>query len=259
MQNLKIALIQSDLVWQNAEQNRINFSEKINQINEAVDLIVLPEMFTTGFSMQPKKIAEYLYGDTVKWMQKVAEEKNTAITGSIIVSENNKFYNRLLFVHPSGEINFYDKRHLFTLAGEHKTFTAGNKKLVVDYKGWKICPLVCYDLRFPVWARNVEDYDVLLYVANWPKKRIMAWDTLLKARSIENMCYTAGVNRVGIDANNFEYNGHSVVYNCLGEQLTKIESGKEDIVIITLEKKHISESRGKLNFLNDKDTFEIKD
>lgn len=259
MQNLKIALIQSDLVWQNAEQNRINFSEKINQIDEAIDLIVLPEMFTTGFSLQPQKIAEYLYGDTVKWMQKIAADKNTAITGSIIVSENNNFYNRLLFVHPSGEINFYDKRHLFTLAGEHKTFTAGNKKLLVNYKGWKICPLVCYDLRFPVWARNVEDYDLLLYVANWPKKRILAWDTLLKARSIENMCYTVGVNRVGSDANNFEYNGHSAVYNCLGEQLTNIESGKEIVEIITLEKKHISEIRGKLNFLNDKDTFEIKD
>ena len=255
---LKIALIQADLVWQNAKQNRINFSEKINNITETVDLIVLPEMFTTGFSMQPQQIAEYLVGDTVKWMQKIASEKNTAICGSVIISENKNFYNRFLFVHPSGKIEYYNKRHLFTLAGEHTVYTRGEEKLLINYKGFKICPLVCYDLRFPVWARNVENYDVLLYVANWPKPRINAWDTLLKARAIENMCYTIGVNRVGTDANNLEYNGHTAIYNCLGEQVAETQENIEDIVIVTLEKNYIDETRTKFNFLNDKDIFEIK-
>jgi predicted amidohydrolase len=257
MQHLKIALIQADLVWQNAKQNLINFSEKIKNITETVDLIVLPEMFTTGFSMQPQKNAEYMIGDTVKWMQQIASEKNTAICGSIIISENKNFYNRFIFVHPEGKIEYYNKRHLFTLAGEHTVYTSGKEKNIIEYKEWKICPLVCYDLRFPVWSRNVEEYDVLIYVANWPKPRVFAWDTLLKARSIENMCYTIGVNRVGTDANKLEYNGHTAAYNCLGEQIAQTIENSEDIIIATLEKNHISEIRTKLNFLSDKDVFEI--
>ena len=241
--SLKIALIQADLVWQNAKQNRINFSEKINNITEKVDVIVLPEMFTTGFSMQPQKIAEYMVGDTVKWMQQIASEKNTAICGSIIISENKNFYNRFIFMHPEGKIVYYNKRHLFTLAGEHNVYTSGEEKLIIEYKVWKICPLVCYDLRFPVWARNVEEYDVLLYVANWPKPRISAWDTLLKGRSIEN---------------NLEYSGHSGVYNCLGEEVVKAKPNKEETIIAVLEKNHITETRNTLNFLSDKDVFEIK-
>ncbi len=259
MQNLKIAAIQADLVWHNAVLNLKKFSEKINDIKEQVDLIILPEMFSTGFSMLPQKVAETMQGETVKWMRKTASEKNTAIAGSVVISEGKKFYNRFLFVHPSGEINFYDKRHLFTLAGEDKVYTSGKEKLMVNYKGWKICPLVCYDLRFPVWARNVEDYDLLIYVASWPKIRIVAWDTLLKARAIENMCYTIGVNRVGVDANNYEYSGHSVVYDCLGEKLAGTQPNLEETVVFTLEKNHISEIRNKLGFLNDKDFFEIKE
>jgi predicted amidohydrolase len=258
MQHLKVALMQADLVWQNAAQNQINFSKKIDEITESVDLIVLPEMFTTGFSMQPQKIAEYMIGDTVEWMQKIASEKNTAIAGSVIISENNKYYNRFLFIHPSGKIEYYNKRHLFTLAGEHTVYSSGDEKKIIEYKGWKICPLVCYDLRFPVWARNIEEYDILMYVANWPKPRITAWDTLLKARSIENMCYTIGVNRVGKDANNLEYSGHSGVYNCLGEEVVKATPNKEETVIAILEKNHITETRNKLNFLSDKDLFELK-
>jgi predicted amidohydrolase len=176
MQHLKIAIIQAELVWHNAGLNLKNFSEKINQIKEQVDLIILPEMFSTGFTMHPQEIGENMEGETVKWMKKAAAEKKSAIAGSVVISEGKKYYNRFLFVHPSGEINFYDKRHLFTLAGEHKVYESGNKKLIVNYMGWKICPLVCYDLRFPVWARNVEEYDLLIYVANWPKIRIAAWD-----------------------------------------------------------------------------------
>jgi predicted amidohydrolase len=259
MQHLKIALVQTSIVWENAELNRQLFSEKIAEINELVDIIILPEMFTTGFSMQPQKIGEKMQGETVKWMQKTALENNCAIAGSIVILEEGNYYNRFLFVHPSGEINQYNKRHLFTLAGEDNVYTSGNKKVMITFKGWKICLLICYDLRFPVWARNVENYDVLLYVANWPKPRISAWDTLLKARSIENMCYTIGVNRVGTDANNLLYSGHSAVYDCLGEKCSNLKPNVEEIAIVTLQKSHILEVRNKLNFLNDKDIFKITD
>ena len=258
MQYLKTAIIQTDLVWLNAEKNLQQILEKINHIKEEVDLIVLPEMFTTGFSMHPQEVAETMQGNTVKWMQRIAAGKNIAIAGSVIISENRKYYNRFLFVHPTGEVNYYDKKHLFTLAGEHKIYTSGNEKLIVNYKGWKICPLVCYDLRFPVWARNAENYDVLIYVANWPKPRITAWDTLLKARAIENMCYTIGVNRVGKDANKLQYSGHSAIYDCLGEKLTEITPNKEEVALITLDKNHLDIVRKKLNFLSDKDVFKIE-
>jgi len=254
---LTIALLQSNLIWHNAAKNRINFSKKINSISETVDMIVLPEMFTTGFSMHPQQIAETMQGETVKWMQQLASKKRVAIVGSIIISENNTYYNRFLFVHPSGEINQYNKKHLFTLAGEHEVYTSGKEKLIVDFKGWKVCPLICYDLRFPVWARNVEDYDILMYVANWPKPRIEAWDALLKARAIENMSYTIGVNRVGVDANNLEYSGHSAIYNCLGEKLIDTIPNQENIVIVTLDKKSLKNTRSKLNFLADRDFFKV--
>jgi len=257
MDKLTLALIQSDLVWQNPEQNRKIFSNKINSISQEVDLIVLPEMFTSGFTMNPDQVADTMDGKTVSWMQKLAKEKQIAITGSIVIIEDSKFYNRLLFVHPSGKVETYNKRHTFTLAGEDKVFTAGTEKLLVDYKGWKICPLICYDLRFPVWARNIENYDVLLYVANWPKPRIKAWNTLLKARAIENMCYSIGVNRVGLDNNNLEYSGNSAVYNVLGEKLSNLTSHKEQIEIVELNKNHIKTNRDKLQFLNDKDNFNL--
>ena len=257
MQHLKLALLQVEIAWQNAVKNRINYSEKINEISETVDVIVLPEMFSTGFSMHPEGISETMQGETVNWMKKMASEKNTAICGSLIISEENKYYNRFIFVHPSGEIEYYNKRHLFTLAGEEKVYTAGAEKVIIEYKGWKICPQVCYDLRFPVWARNTENYDVLIYVANWPKRRVVAWDTLLKARAVENMCYVVGVNRVGFDANNFEYSGHSAVFDCLGEQIVTTTPNSACFEIVELQKEHISKVRNKLNFLNDMDTFEI--
>ncbi|MBI9039772.1 amidohydrolase [Lutibacter sp.] len=254
---LNIVLIQSDIIWQKNAENLINYSKKINAISEEADLIILPEMFTTGFSMKPKDIAESMEGNTIAWMVETAKKRNAAIAGSAIIEEEGKFYNRFLFVHPSGEINYYNKRHLFTLAGEEKVYTAGENKIIINYKGWKICPLVCYDLRFPVWSRNVDEYDILLYVANWPKPRISAWDILLSARAIENICYSIGVNRVGVDAGRLEYNGHSAVYNCLGEQLINALPNREDVVSITIDKTHITATRIKLNFLKDKDTFKI--
>ena len=259
MQNeLKITLIQSNLVWENPEQNRIHFSEKIERISDAVDVIILPEMFTSGFTMNASSVAESMFGKTVVWMQKLALKKQTAILGSMVISENNVFFNRLLFVHPNGIIETYDKKHTFTLAGEDKVFSSGQDKLIVTYKGWKICPLICYDLRFPVWARNVEDYDLLIYVANWPKVRVAAWDALLKARAIENMSYCVGVNRVGLDDNNHEYSGHSAVYDVLGNKLDTIPENQEAIEIVTLSKSHIKTYREKLGFLNDKDSFTIR-
>lgn len=258
MQNqFSIALVQADLVWENPEQNRINFTKKINGITKAIDLIILPEMFTTGFTMNAGKVAETMDGETVLWMKYLASEKNTAIMGSIVVAEDDNYYNRLLFVEPSGKVSYYDKRHTFTLVGEDKTYTAGTEKVIIDYEGWKICTLICYDLRFPVWARNTEDYDILTYVANWPKPRVSAWDALLKARSIENMCYTIGVNRVGVDGVNSIYSGHSAVYDVLGEELTSFQPNNEQIEIVTLEKRHIQAYQNKLKFLNDRDSFNI--
>ncbi|MCG8236189.1 nitrilase family protein [Tenacibaculum finnmarkense] len=261
---LKTVLVQSDIVWENPTENRKLFEEKINKISSDIDLIILPEMFTTGFSMKANHLAETMTGDTVNWMKRLSKEKNCAITGSIIIKEKafnseekELYYNRLLFVHPSGKVDFYDKKHLFTLAGEQKIFTAGTKKSIVNYKGWKICLLICYDLRFPAWARNTDNYDVLLYVASWPSSRIDAWDTLLKTRAIENMSYAIGVNRVGTDANGHQYNGNSVGYDMLGNCIDKNNNGEEISLSITLDKEKQTEIRSKFGFLNDKDTFDF--
>jgi omega-amidase len=254
---MKIALIQSSLVWENPTANRNHFEEKINALTEPVDLIVLPEMFSTGFTMNPEAVFETMEGETVLWLQSLAKAMNSAIIGSLALKENGSFYNRLLFVFPSGEIQFYDKRHLFTLAGEDKVYTAGNQKLIADYLGWKICPLVCYDLRFPVFSRNTENYDLLIYVANWPKSRIQAWDILLKARSVENMCYTVGVNRTGFDNNNFEHNGHSQAIDFMGNYILEPQE-TDGVFIVELNKEKLVETRKKLGFLNDRDAFELK-
>ena len=261
---LKTALIQADLIWENPAENRNHFKEKINKLPLGIDLIILPEMFTTGFTMNAQHLAETMTGDTINWMQDVANKKQTAIVGSIIIKEpclntdkEHNYYNRLLFVHPSGKIDFYDKKHLFTLAGENKMFSAGKSTSIIDYKGWKICPLICYDLRFPIWARNTLNYDLLLYVASWPIPRIEAWNTLLKARAIENMSYTIGVNRVGTDANDYEYNGNSATYDMLGKCLTK-NTAEEISLIIELDKEVQCKTRDKFRFLDDKDFFTIQ-
>lgn len=253
--SLNICIIQSDLIWENPVQNRINFSNKIETLTNAIDLIVLPEMFTSGFTMSPQTVAETMEGDTIQWMQSIALQKDVAIVGSLVIQDNNNFYNRLVFVHPNGVIDTYNKRHTFTLAGEDKVYKKGNEKLIINYKGFKIKPLICYDLRFPVWSRITEDYDVLLYVANWPEKRINAWDALLQARAIENMSYCIGVNRVGTDANNYNYPGHSAVYNVLGEKLTNLKPNIEDIEHVVLTKSHVESTRNQLRFLEDRDGF----
>ena len=257
MNELSVGIIQSELHWENPEANREMMEAKIINLASGSDLIVLPEMFTTGFSMNAPTLAEEREGTTLEWMRSLAGELNTAITGSIIVKEEQKFYNRLYFVFPDGSYDWYDKKHTFTLAGEHRTYTAGNEKLIIDFHGWKICPLICYDLRFPVWARNTEDYDLLIYVANWPKKRISAWDALLRARAIENMSYCIGVNRIGLDGNNHEYIGHSAVYNVLGDLISNSDNETEFSETVVLSKEHIQSTRKKLQFLEDRDTFNL--
>ena len=254
---LKIIGIQAALIWENPKQNIAFFEKKIAPLENDIDLIVLPEMFTTGFTMNPEKVAEKMNGFSVSWMQKIAKEKQTAICGSLVISDFNKFYNRFVFVHPSGEIESYNKKHSFTLAGEDKVYTSGTKKIIIEYKGWKICPLICYDLRFPVWARNTENYDLLIYVANWPVARVSAWDTLLKARAIENMSYVVGVNRTGKDANNYEYTGNSVLIDYLGNALSSLEKNEPGIVTATFVKSNQDKIRKKLGFLTDKDSFKI--
>lgn len=253
---MKTALIQTELSWENPNENKALLQEKINAISQYVDLIVLPEMFTSGFTMNPKNIAQSMQGEAISWLKETAKDKDCAITGSLVIEENGNYFNRLVFVFPNGEIQTYDKRHLFTLAGEDKVYTAGKDKLIVEYKGFKICPLICYDLRFPVFARNVEDYDVLIYVANWPKPRVNAWDILLKARAVENMSYVIGVNRVGLDDNNHEYVGHSQAVDFLGNYIQEPQE-IEGVFIVELDKNELIETRQKLNFLNDRDEFKL--
>ena len=253
---MKVALFQTKLAWEQPETNRKFIEEYF--LNEATDfdLFVLPEMFTSGFTMHPEKISETMQGETISWLKKLAKLKNCAITGSLVIHENDNYYNRMVFVHPSGKIDAYDKRHLFTLAGEEKVYTKGNEKAIVNYNNWNICLQICYDLRFPVFARNVENYDLLLYVANWPKVRIMAWDALLKARAIENMTYTIGVNRIGTDANALEYTGHSKIIDFLGNEILSCES-ESGVFIIEIDKNQQTQTRQKMNFLNDKDAFQL--
>lgn len=258
-QNLQIALLQLDLKWESPALNREMISVEIEKLSDAVDLIVLPEMFTTGFTMNAEALAEKSDGLTFKWLQDKAKQKNAAITGSIIVSENGHYYNRLFFVFPNGNFKIYDKRHTFTLAKEDLTYTAGEERLIVEYRNWRICPLICYDLRFPVWARNTEDYDLLIYVANWPEKRISAWDALLKARAIENMSYCVGVNRTGFDGNGHKYPGHTSAYDALGEPLMDNFQDKVASFELELKKEHLQNTRDKLKFLEDRDQFSLLD
>lgn len=254
---LRVSIVQSHLHWENPVANRAQFTELILPLANQTDLIVLPEMFTTGFSMNVPELAELETGPSVKWLIEMSKNSNAAITGSLMIKEGSAFYNRLFFVTPDGNYTTYDKKHTFTLAGEHQVFTAGEKRITIDYLGFKICPLICYDLRFPVWARNTTGYDILLYTANWPEKRVNAWDALLKARAIENMSYCIGVNRIGLDGNNHKYVGHSAVYDALGIQISTTNNEKDFIETVRLEKKHIDVTRAQLQFLNDADDFTL--
>lgn len=254
---MKIALIQFDTIWEDKHANLKYIEDKILSLSNDIDLVVLPEMFTTGFTMNPQNVAEQENGTTLKAVQNLAKLKDIAIVGSWVTEEDQKYYNRLYFVFPDGNYKTYNKRHLFTLAGEEKVYEPGTEKLIVSYKGWNICPLVCYDLRFPVYSRIVnQNYDVLLYVASWPDRRIYAWDSLLKARAVENMSYVVGVNRFGKDPNGVEYSGHSQALDYMGNYLIEPFSD-QDIKIIGLNKEQLLKVRTKFAFLNDADEFEI--
>lgn len=250
---MNITTIQTDIIWENKELNLKNYQDKIDSI-ESTDLIILPEMFTTGFTMDPKPFAESMDGITVQWMKQNASKRDLAICGSIIIEEEGKYFNRFIWVNPDASIKYYDKRHLFSFAGEDEHYTPGNSKLIIDYKGWKICTLICYDLRFPVWSRNVEDYDVLIYVANWPVKRKQAWKSLLVARAIENQSYVIGVNRIGFDNNGNFYSGETSLINALGETLY-IRSHSEDVFTTALSRVDLTKVRNLFPFLKDKDNF----
>jgi len=258
MQDLKITLIQTNLVWENFDKNLTHVEKKIETINEETDLILLPEMFSTGFSMHAPELAETMDGEPVNWMKQISAQKNIDLVGSLIIKENERFYNRLIWVKPDGSLFHYDKRHLFRMGWEHEIYSPGNKNITVELKGWKIRPLVCYDLRFPVWARNSLDnpYDLLIYVANWPDKRTHHWKTLLTARAIENQVYAAGLNRIGIDGNNVSYCGDSLIVEPFGKVLADLKD--EDTThteILSL--KNLKEYREKFPVWKDGDKFKI--
>jgi predicted amidohydrolase len=260
--SLTITIIQADIVWENIDANLEQFTRKINSITTKTEVIVLPEMFSTGFSMQPEKLAETMDGKAVRWMLKTAIEKRVIITGSLMIAESGRYFNRLIWILPNGQMGYYDKRHLFGYANEDQHYTAGNKRLIAQVKGFKINLQICYDLRFPVWARQrvikdeTPEYDILLYVANWPEKRSHSWKTLLTARAIENQCYVVGVNRVGKDGNGIYHSGDSMVVNALGETLYH-KADDEDIFTITLDKESLEKIRASIPFLKDADGFKI--
>jgi omega-amidase len=255
--DLRVTIVQAALHWQDAEVNRTMFAEKLAATSPATDLIVLPEMFTTGFSMEASQLAEEAEGPTLQWMREQAAKHQAVITGSVMVQEKENYFNRLFWVRPEGTYEHYDKRHLFRMAKEHHTYTLGTDKLLVELNGWNICPLVCYDLRFPVWSRNKDSqYDLLLYVANWPKPRSNAWSILLQARAIENLSYVVGVNRVGTDGNGNHYSGDSAIIHPKGYKLLETTEA-EGIHTITLSKQELDDFREAFPAHLDADDFTL--
>jgi omega-amidase len=259
-EDLKVTLIQTQLFWEDKEKNLAHFESLISSVKETTDVIVLPEMFNTGFTMQSEKFAEAIGGPTMQWMWAQSQKLNCAICGSLIIKEGMNFYNRFIWMNTDGSHQHYDKRHLFRMGNEHLHYSAGNNKIILDFNGWKICPLICYDLRFPVWSRNKffnEGYDILLYVANWPQRRSKAWSTLLLARAIENQSYVVGVNRIGIDGNEVNHTGNSVAVDFLGNELHSCKESEEEIVTINLNKKSLDNFRIAFPVGLDKDDFEL--
>ena len=264
-QSLTISLIQTYLHWEDKAANLAMLEQKIKSINEKTEIVVLPEMFSTGFSMKPQQFAETMDGETVQWMKAIAQQKRIILNGSIIIEEEGNYYNRLIWMLPNGSYGCYNKRHLFGYAGEDEQYTPGTKRMIASVKGWRINTQVCYDLRFPVWARqsSIDDensepeYDILLYVANWPERRNSAWQTLLTARAIENQCYVIGVNRVGNDGNGIYHCGNSMIIDPLG-QVLYCKADDEDIFTLTLHKKELTDIRHKFPFLPDGDHFSIQ-
>lgn len=263
MRDLKVTIIQLDLVWENPEENLINLNQKIEQISEKQELVVLPEMFNTGFSINPEKCAENIDGSTVNWLKNKAKEKDCVFTGSLIISENNHFYNRLIWMNPDGSFFTYDKRHLFRMSDEFKLFSAGSERLIVELKGWKIMPLVCYDLRFPVWSKNrfsnnKYEYDLLICMANWPEARSLIWKTLLHARAIENQVYVIGVNRIGVDGLGISFSGDSSIIDPNGELIHRVKPFEESVKSVIISYDELALIRKDFTVGLDWDDFCIK-
>jgi predicted amidohydrolase len=259
MENLKITIFQGYLFWENIDKNLQNISLRLGSIREKTDLIILPEMFNTGFSMAAERLAEQMGGKTMLWMQDTAVKYNCTITGSLIIKEAGKYYNRLIWMRADGSYQHYDKRHLFAMGKEDLTYTAGNKKLIVELNGWKICPMICYDLRFPVWMRNVDEaYDMMIIVANWPEKRALHWRMLIPARAVENQSYVIAVNRVGHDGNEVYHSGDSTCISPNGD-VVYYKRDEEDVYTFTITPDEIKRVRKAMPFLRDGDRFELKD
>jgi predicted amidohydrolase len=264
MQDLKITAFQADLIWENTDENLSRFTEKIIGLEEIPDVIVLPEMFNTGFVMDAERVAETISGDTIKWMSDMASRFDCVIAGSVNIYDNGSFYNRFVWMQPDGFFHSYDKRHLFRMGGEHENFHQGNNSLIIPYKGWKIKPLICYDLRFPVWSKNnyrddVYDYDILIYVANWPAARTEIWKTLLKARAFENQACVVGVNRIGKDGNGLDHSGASVILNAKGQAIADAGEDNETIINATLSYQELYDFREKFKVGLDWDRFAIEE
>jgi predicted amidohydrolase len=256
-ESLSITLIQANLHWEDVDSNLNHFDKRISVIKET-DLILLPEMFNTSFCPKSNHLPESMNGKSVSWMKEISGKKKCVIAGSLMINEDGKVYNRLVWISKDGQISTYDKRHLFSLIEEERHISKGDKRLIVELEGWKICPLICYDLRFPVFSRNNVDYDLLIYLANWPIKRIDAWDTLLKARSIENQCFTIGVNRVGEDGNGIPFNGHTKVFDAFGKELLSAKENMEEVLQIEISLDDLKLKRRQMNFLQDRDDFTIQ-
>ena len=254
--NLNITLIQSDLFWENVNSNLFNFGKLISNIKDT-DIILMPEMFNTAFCPKSSHLAESMDGKTINWMKDISKAKGCAIVGTLMIKEVGNIFNRLVWISKNGTIYTYDKHHLFSLIKEEKYISKGKERLIVELEGYKICPLICYDLRFPVFSRNDIEYDLLIYLANWPVKRIGAWDTLLKARSIENQCYTIGVNRIGKDGNKVPFNGHSKVFDAFGNELFSAIENKEEVLQFEISLDDLKLKRRQMNFLQDRDDFSL--
>jgi len=254
--SLNIAIVQAQIAWQEPEENRLHLQSLMAGIDHTVDLVVLPETFTTGFLGESPRIAEDMQGPTLAWMKAQAEKLQANITGSVAIFEDGVFRNRLLWVQPGGLVEYYDKRHLFAKAGETDRYEAGEQRCTWDWNGWRICPQICYDLRFPVWSRNRNDYDILVYVANWPAPRLDAWSTLLKARAMENQCYVIGVNRVGEDGNGKNYPGASVIHDPLGRPVVEAGDG-ETVAYGQIQAEKLYSIREEYPFQVEADQFEL--
>ncbi|MCK4662262.1 MAG: amidohydrolase [Bacteroidales bacterium] len=255
--NLNITIIQSDIIWENIDKNLSDFTEKIKNIDHNTGLIVLPEMFTTGFSMKSKDLAEETNGKGLKWMKQMAADKNCYITGSMIMHEKNNYFNRLIWMKPDGKFSTYDKGHLFRMEKEDMHYKKGKNKIIVKINEWRICPLICYDLRFPVWSRNKGDYDILIYIANWPESRKEVWKKLLYARAIENQCYVIAVNRIGKDGTGISYSGDSMIIDPKGNKISNTEPYKDNIETVSISLDELNDFRKAFPVGLDADNFEI--